>query len=100
VRWNALAMVVRANRLEHSIGGHIPRLLPRPLCTRWDSIIFSAGALRSLEGDTVYFQGHAAPGMYARAFLEGRLSAAIGEFSPRTEAWRWPVFLSASMADA
>ena len=75
VRWNALAMVVRANREEHNIGGHISTY--GSVATLFEvgfDYFFRARTAQS-EGDTVYFQGHAAPGVYARAFLEGRLSA-------------------------
>ncbi len=57
----------------------------RPRCTRSASTTSSAGRIIADGGDLVYFQGHASPGIYARAFLEGRLSAAApGEFPPRT----------------
>jgi pyruvate dehydrogenase E1 component len=75
VRWNALAMVVRANRLEHSIGGHISTFASAATLYEVGFNHFFRGRSEEFEGDTVYFQGHAAPGMYARAFLEGRLSA-------------------------
>jgi pyruvate dehydrogenase E1 component len=74
VRWNALAMVVRANRLEHNIGGHISTYASAATLYEVGFNHFFRARSDSFEGDTVYFQGHAAPGMYARAFLEGRLS--------------------------
>lgn len=75
VRWNALAMVVRANRVEHNIGGHISTY--GSIATLFEVAFnhFLRARSQDFEGDTVYFQGHAAPGVYARAFLEGRLSA-------------------------
>ena len=75
VRWNALAMVVRANRVEHNIGGHISTY--GSIATLFEVAFnhFLRARTDDFEGDTVYFQGHAAPGVYARAFLEGRLSA-------------------------
>jgi pyruvate dehydrogenase E1 component len=75
VRWNALAMVVRANRVEHNIGGHISTY--GSIATLFEVAFnhFLRARSENFEGDTVYFQGHAAPGVYARAFLEGRLSA-------------------------
>jgi len=75
VRWNALAMVVRANRVEHNIGGHISTF--GSIATLFEVAFnhFLRARTEDFEGDTVYFQGHAAPGVYARAFLEGRLSA-------------------------
>jgi pyruvate dehydrogenase E1 component len=75
VRWNALAMVVRANRVEHNIGGHISTFASAATLYEVGQNHFFRGRTPEFEGDTVYFQGHAAPGMYARAFLEGRLSA-------------------------
>jgi pyruvate dehydrogenase E1 component len=69
IRWNAMAMVVKANRLHGGLGGHI-------------STYASAATLYEVafnhffhSRDMIYFQGHAAPGIYARAFLEGRLDA-------------------------
>jgi pyruvate dehydrogenase E1 component len=75
VRWNALAMVVRANRVEHNIGGHISTFASAATLYEVGFNHFFRGRTADFEGDTIYFQGHAAPGMYARAFLEGRLSA-------------------------
>jgi pyruvate dehydrogenase E1 component len=75
VRWNALAMVVRANRVESNIGGHISTFASAATLYEVGQNHFFRGRTDTFEGDTVYFQGHAAPGMYARAFLEGRLSA-------------------------
>jgi pyruvate dehydrogenase E1 component len=75
VRWNALAMVVRANRVEHNIGGHISTFASAATLYEVGFNHFFRGRTGEFEGDTVYFQGHASPGMYARAFLEGRLSA-------------------------
>src|SRR5690348_2478444 len=75
VRWNALAMVVRANRVEHNIGGHISTYGSVATLFEVGFDHFFRARNEEFEGDTVYFQGHAAPGVYARAFLEGRLSA-------------------------
>jgi pyruvate dehydrogenase E1 component len=74
VRWNALAMVVRANRVEHNIGGHISTYGSAATLFEIGFNHFFRGRTEKFEGDTVYFQGHAAPGVYARAFLEGRFS--------------------------
>ncbi|MFN9000260.1 MAG: alpha-ketoglutarate dehydrogenase [Betaproteobacteria bacterium] len=72
VRWNALAMVVRANRAHAELGGHIASYASAAeLFEVGFNHFFRAGP----EGDLVYFQPHSAPGVYARAFLEGRLSA-------------------------
>jgi pyruvate dehydrogenase E1 component len=74
VRWNALAMVVRANRVDHSIGGHISTYASAATLLEVGFNHFFRGRTDEFEGDTVYLQGHASPGVYARAFLEGRLS--------------------------
>src|SRR6478752_2845831 len=71
VRWNALAMVVRANRASGELGGHIASYASAAdLFEVGFNHFFRAG----LQGDLVYFQPHSAPGVYARAFLEGRLT--------------------------
>ena len=75
IRWNALAMVVRANRVEHNIGGHISTYASAATLYEVGFNHFFRARSEHFEGDSVYFQGHAAPGIYARAFLEGRLSA-------------------------
>jgi pyruvate dehydrogenase E1 component len=70
VRWNALAMVVRANRAYPELGGHIASYASAAdLFEVGFNHFFRAGQ----DGDLVYFQPHSAPGVYARAFLEGRL---------------------------
>jgi pyruvate dehydrogenase E1 component len=75
VRWNALAMVVRANRLEEGIGGHISTFASAATLYEVGFNHFFRGREGDEEGDIIYFQGHASPGIYARAFLEGRLSS-------------------------
>ena len=71
VRWNALAMVVRANRAHPELGGHIATYASiADLFEVGFNHFFRAGQ----SGDLVYFQPHAAPGVYARSFLEGRLT--------------------------
>ena len=73
VRWNALAMVVRANRVNADVGGHIASYASAAdLFEVGFNHFFRAGQ----AGDLVYFQPHSAPGVYARAFLEGRLDEA------------------------
>jgi pyruvate dehydrogenase E1 component len=74
IRWNALAMVVRANRMEHNIGGHISTYASAATLYEVGFNHFFRARSDDFEGDTVYFQGHAAPGIYSRAFLEGRIS--------------------------
>ena len=73
VRWNALAMVVRANRIADGIGGHISTYASAATLYEVAFNHFFRARRVDAEGDIVYFQGHAAPGIYARAFLEGRL---------------------------
>ena len=73
-RWNALAMVVRANKADGSIGGYISTYGSAATLFEVGFNHFFRGRTKDFEGDTVYFQGHASPGVYARAFLEGRLS--------------------------
>src|ERR1700686_3272840 len=75
VRWNAIAMVVRANREEHNIGGHISTYASAATLYEIGFNHFFRAHTPEFEGDIIYFQGHASPGIYSRAFLEGRLSA-------------------------
>ena len=74
IRWNAMAMVVRANKIESGIGGHISTYASAATLYEIGFNHFFKGKGEDYEGDQVYFQGHASPGIYARAFLEGRLS--------------------------
>ncbi len=74
IRWNAMAMVVRANREESGIGGHISSYASLATLFEVGFNHFFRGRSSQQESDIIYFQGHAAPGVYARAFLEGRLS--------------------------
>src|SRR5262245_31830629 len=73
VRWNAMAMVVRANRLSDGIGGHISTYASAATLYEVAFNHFFRGKGTDGDGDVIYFQGHASPGIYARAFLEGRL---------------------------
>ena len=75
VRWNAMAMVVRANKESSELGGHIASY--QSLATLYEVGFnhFWRAPSEDHAGDLVYFQGHSSPGNYARAFLEGRLSA-------------------------
>jgi pyruvate dehydrogenase E1 component len=75
VRWNAMAMVVRANKNTPGIGGHISTFASAATLYSIGFNHFFRGADSPGGGDLVYFQGHASPGIYAHAFLEGRLSA-------------------------
>jgi pyruvate dehydrogenase E1 component len=75
IRWNAMAMVVRANKNFPGIGGHISTYASAATLYEVGFNHFFRGKGDDFNGDQVYFQGHASPGIYARAFLEGRLSA-------------------------
>ncbi|MBI4560339.1 MAG: pyruvate dehydrogenase (acetyl-transferring), homodimeric type, partial [Candidatus Hydrogenedentes bacterium] len=74
IRWNAMAMVVRANREESGIGGHISTYASAATLYEVGFNHFFRGPGDSAGGDQIYFQGHATPGIYSRAFLEGRLT--------------------------
>jgi len=74
IRWNAMAMVVRANRITEGIGGHISTYASAATLYEVAFNHFLRGRSEDHPGDLVYFQGHASPGIYARAFLEGRLT--------------------------
>lgn len=73
-RWNALAMVVRANKKFPELGGHISTYASAATLISIGFNHFFRPATKNFAGDLVYFQGHAAPGVYARAYLEGRIS--------------------------
>ncbi|MEP6961560.1 MAG: pyruvate dehydrogenase (acetyl-transferring), homodimeric type [Acidobacteriota bacterium] len=79
VRWNATAMVIKANKYDAGIGGHLATYASLATMLEVGYNHFFRGSYpgangAKLPGDFVYFQGHASPGVYARAFLEGRLS--------------------------
>ena len=76
VRWNAAAMVIRANKTADGIGGHLSTFASSASLYEIGFNHFFRGKEDGLAGDHVYFQGHAAPGVYARAYLEGRLTEA------------------------
>src|SRR4030095_8318908 len=103
VRWNAMAMVVRANRLSDGIGGHISTYASAATLYEVGFNHFFRGKGREGDGDIIYFQGHASPGIYARAFLEGRFTterlenfrhelAAGGGLSSYPHPWLMPDF--------
>lgn len=74
VRWNAMAMVVQANSAASGIGGHISTFASAATLYEIGFNHFFRARSESCGGDQIYFQGHASPGVYARAFVEGRLS--------------------------
>ncbi|MCA8881129.1 MAG: alpha-ketoglutarate dehydrogenase [Rhodobacteraceae bacterium] len=76
IRWNALAMVMRANRAHGELGGHIASFASAAEIFETGFNHFFRAAGDGSAGDLVFFQPHSAPGIYARAFLEGRLAEA------------------------
>ncbi|MBV8811021.1 MAG: pyruvate dehydrogenase (acetyl-transferring), homodimeric type, partial [Acidobacteriaceae bacterium] len=74
IRWNAAAMVVRANKYDPNIGGHISTYASLATISEVGLNHFFRASIDGQPGDLLYYQGHASPGVYARAFLEGRLS--------------------------
>jgi pyruvate dehydrogenase E1 component len=74
VRWNAMAMVVRANKASSELGGHIASFASAATLYDVGFDHFWHAPSAAHGGDLVYAQGHSAPGIYARAFLEGRIS--------------------------
>jgi pyruvate dehydrogenase E1 component len=73
VRWNAMAMVVRANRTSEGIGGHISTYASSATLYEVGFNHFFRAKTEHSSGDQIFFQGHASPGIYARAYLEHRL---------------------------
>ncbi len=74
IRWNAMAMVVNANHEHSGIGGHISTYASSATLYEVGFNHFFRAPKGDFAGDMIYFQGHASPGIYARAFLEGRLN--------------------------
>ncbi len=74
VRWNALAMVVRANKISSELGGHVASFASAATLYDVGFNHFFRAASESFGGDLVFFQGHSSPGVYARAYLEGRIT--------------------------
>ncbi len=75
VRWNAMAMVMRANMSPDDLGGHISSFASSATLYDIGFNYFFKGPNDEDDGDLIYFQGHTAPGIYSRAFLEGRITA-------------------------
>jgi len=74
VRWNALAMVMRANDNDEALGGHISSFSSSATLYDVGFNYFFRGSENGDLGDLIYYQGHISPGIYARSYLEGRLS--------------------------
>lgn len=74
IRWNAMAMIVKSNAVDSSLGGHIASYAS--LATMWEVGFnhFWKGNTETQDGDLIFFQGHSSPGIYARAFIEGRIT--------------------------
>jgi pyruvate dehydrogenase E1 component len=103
IRWNAMAMVARANRKSKGIGGHQATFASSATLYQVGFLHFFRGAHASGGGDQIYFQGHGSPGVYSLAYLEGRLSeqhlenfrrelAAGGGLSSYPHPWLMPDF--------
>ena len=76
MRWNAMVLILNANRESSELGGHIASFASAATLYDVGFNHFFHGKTENHGGDLVYFQGHSSPGMYARAFLEGRISEA------------------------
>ena len=74
IRWNAMAMVVQANRVDPSLGGHISSFASAATLYDVGFNHFFKGRDHADGPDLLYIQGHISPGIYSRAFLEGRIS--------------------------
>ncbi len=74
IRWNAMAMVMRANKNDHGLGGHIATFSSAATLYDIGFNYFFRARSKSHLGDLIYFQGHSSPGIYARSYLEGRVS--------------------------
>jgi pyruvate dehydrogenase E1 component len=77
IRWNAMAMVVRSNRISSEYGGHISSYASSATLYEVGFNHFWRGDTEKQGGDMIFMQGHSAPGMYARAFLEGRMNEGL-----------------------
>ncbi len=102
VRWNAAMMVVKANKTADGIGGHLSTFASSAALYEIGFNHFFRGNEDGTPGDHVYFQGHAAPGVYARAFMEGRLERRRPRPLPSRDRSRrqGAVVVSASAPDA
>ena len=100
IRWNAAAMVVKANKKSPELGGHIGTFASAATLYDVGMNHFWRAKNNKFGGDLIYFQGHSAPGMYARAYLEGRLTAKQLDGVPTRSFKRWSIFLSSSLVDA
>jgi len=74
IRWNAAAIVLKANKESSELGGHIASFQSAAILYETGFMHFWRAASEDHGGDLIYYQGHSSPGIYARAFVEGRLS--------------------------
>ena len=100
MRWNALAMVVQANRASSEYGGHIASYASAATLYEVGFNHFWRARSAAHPGDMIFIQGHSSPGIYARAYLEGRLDEESADALSAGSARRWSVLLSASVAHA
>ena len=100
IRWNAAAIVLSANKKSSELGGHIASF--QSAATLYDTgfMHFWHAPTDTHGGDLIYFQGHCSPGIYARAYLEGRLTEEQLAQLPAGGRRQGSVLLSASLADA
>ncbi len=100
IRWNALAMVVHANRKSSEYGGHIASYASSATLYEVGFNHFWRAPTAEHGGDLVYFQGHSSPGIYARAYLEGRLTEENLNYFRQEVVGPGSLVVSAPMADA
>ena len=100
IRWNAMAMVVRANKITSELGGHIASFASSATLYDVGFNHFWHAPSESHGGDLVFIQGHSTPGIYARAFVEGRLTEEQLDEVPAGGRRPWSLVLPAPMADA
>ena len=100
LRWNAMAMVVQANRQSSEYGGHIATYASAATLYEVGFNHFWRAPSEQHPGDLVFIQGHSSPGIYARAYLEGRLTEDAARPFPPGSGRRRPVVLPAPVADA
>ena len=93
IRWNAMAMVVRANKVSSELGGHVASFASSATLYDVGFNHFFRAPSETFGGDLVFFQGHSSPGVYARAFLEGRLSEdQLGHFRQEVDGHGLPSY--------
>jgi pyruvate dehydrogenase E1 component len=100
LRWNAMAMVVQQNKKDPGIGGHISTYASQATLMEVGFNHFFRASYGDQPGDLVYFQGHASPGVYARAHLEGRLKLKNPRTSVTSSMRMAASFVSPSLAHA